>query len=128
MNSMIEFVIDHGMTAQEAVDAPRLHHQWLPDILRAEHFALSPDTRDALTAMGYRIEEQRDWGAVALIAVGPTRPATPSADGVSDAALSGRTRPGWFYGAMDSRRPAGAAIGQWRAAVQAVRRFVLLRD
>ena len=40
--------IDHGMAPQEAVDAPRLHHQWLPDTLFAERRALSPDTpRDA---------------------------------------------------------------------------------
>ncbi len=36
--------IDHGMTLQEAVDAPRIHHQWLPDTIAAEPFALSADT------------------------------------------------------------------------------------
>ena len=38
-------MIDYGMNAQEAVDAPRLHHQWLPDVLFAEPFAVSPDTQ-----------------------------------------------------------------------------------
>jgi gamma-glutamyltranspeptidase/glutathione hydrolase len=105
-------MIDHGMTPGEAVDAPRLHHQWLPDVLYAERFALSPDTRQMLRTMGYTIVDQTGWGAAALIAVGP--PAAPSGDAanVSDATLSGRMRTGLFYGAIDSRRPAGAAIGQ----------------
>ena len=64
-------MVDHGMTPQEAVDAPRVHHQWLPDTLYAERDALSPDTRAALEAMGYTITVQRNWGAAALIAVGP---------------------------------------------------------
>ena len=106
-------VIDYGMSPQEAVDAPRLHHQFLPDTIYAERFALSPDTRVALEAMGYTITEQNNWGAAALIVVGPPgeAPDTPGAV-PSDAAASGRMRPGLFYGAMDSRRPAGLAIGQ----------------
>src|ERR1700722_2077195 len=47
-------VIDHGMTLQEAVDAPRMHHQWLPDTLAGEPFAFSADTVKSLTQMGYR--------------------------------------------------------------------------
>ena len=47
-------VIDYGMSPQEAVDAPGLHHQWLPDTIFAERFALSPDTKAALEAMGRR--------------------------------------------------------------------------
>ncbi len=106
-------MVEHGMTPQEAVDAPRIHHQWLPDTLFAERFALSPDTKTALTGMGHAIAEQSNWGAAALIAVGPPRSgqAMDSAP-VSDPALSGRMRPGWYYGAIDSRRPAGAAVGR----------------
>jgi gamma-glutamyltranspeptidase/glutathione hydrolase len=106
-------MIDHGMTPQEAVDAPRVHHQWLPDTIYAEHYALSPDTRAALEALGYTVTEQRNWGAAALIAVGPPRemPGTPGSTPL-DPAASGRMRPGLFYGAMDSRRPAGVAIGE----------------
>ncbi|RVD63954.1 gamma-glutamyltransferase, partial [Mesorhizobium sp. M4A.F.Ca.ET.029.04.2.1] len=37
-------VIDHGMNIQEAIDAPRIHHQWLPDTVYVEPFGLSPDT------------------------------------------------------------------------------------
>lgn len=102
-------LLDYGMELQEAVDAPRLHHQWLPDQIFVETRGLSPDTRAKLEAMGHRIVEQGLWGAVAAIVVGQDRPA--EASGVSDAARSGRMRPGFFYGANDSRRPAGAAIG-----------------
>jgi gamma-glutamyltranspeptidase/glutathione hydrolase len=42
-------MIDHDMTAQKTGDAARLHLQWLPDLLYAERFALSPDVRQALT-------------------------------------------------------------------------------
>jgi gamma-glutamyltranspeptidase/glutathione hydrolase len=106
-------MIDHGMTPGEAVDAPRVHQQWLPDTIYAEHFALSPDTRTLLEGMGYRITEQRNWGAVALIAVGPPREESGAADASPpDAMADGRTRPGFLYGAIDSRRSAGAAIGE----------------
>ena len=37
-------VVDHGMDMQEAIDAPRIHHQWLPDRVLVEPYALSPDT------------------------------------------------------------------------------------
>jgi gamma-glutamyltranspeptidase / glutathione hydrolase len=104
-------MIDHGMAPQAAVDAPRIHHQWLPDAIMAEPFALSADTRAALTAMGYKIVDQTPWGAAALIAVGgaPERPGVASSG--NDASATGGMRRGWFYGANDPRRPSGAAIG-----------------
>jgi gamma-glutamyltranspeptidase/glutathione hydrolase len=106
-------MLDYGMAPQEAVDAPRLHHQWLPDTLFAEPYALSPDTQALLAAMGYHVTVQTPWGAAALIAVGPGVGAGggPASSG-SDAVASQGMRPGWFYGANDSRRPAGAAIGK----------------
>ncbi len=106
-------VIDYGMSPQEAVDAPRIHHQFLPDTLYTERFALSPDTRVVLNAMGYTVTEQHNWGAAALIVVGPPSEASDTPGALpSDAAASGGMRPGLFYGAMDSRRPAGLAIGE----------------
>ena len=51
-------VIDHGMNAQEAVDAPRFHHQWLPDILSFEKGGLVRDVQEALRAKGHKIEER----------------------------------------------------------------------
>ncbi len=104
-------VIDHGMAPQEAVDAPRIHHQWLPDVLYAEPFALSPDTKALLQARGHTIMEQVPWGAAEMVAVGPPTAAPTLSMPANDAALSGRMRPGLFYGANDDRRPAGAAAG-----------------
>lgn len=49
-------VIADGDHLQLALDRPRIHHQWLPDQLEAEPDALSPETREALTAKGHRIE------------------------------------------------------------------------
>lgn len=47
-------VIDFDMTIQQAIDAPRVHHQWLPDEIYWEEFGVSPDTRRALESMGHR--------------------------------------------------------------------------
>ena len=88
-------VIDHGMDAQAAVDAPRIHHQWLPDRILAEPGALSDDVRAALEAMGHTIAEADPWGAAAAIVAMPAE----GADGTM------------LYGAADPRRPAGAAVG-----------------
>jgi gamma-glutamyltranspeptidase/glutathione hydrolase len=104
-------IIDHRMEPQEAVNAPRLHHQMLPDVLYAEPYGLSADTAAALRAMGHTITEQTPWGAAEIIAVGQARAALGPASSGSDAALSGRMRPGFFYGGHDDRRPAGAALG-----------------
>jgi gamma-glutamyltranspeptidase / glutathione hydrolase len=100
-------VIEYGMNAQEAVDAPRLHHQWLPDLLFAEPFALSPDTRALLEEMGYVIQEQKPWGAVALIAAGAAK---DTRAGAADTVATHHRPSGAFYGANDSRRPAGVAL------------------
>ncbi|MDR3538925.1 MAG: gamma-glutamyltransferase [Acetobacteraceae bacterium] len=105
-------LVDHGMAPQEAVDAPRFHHQWLPDTLFVEPFALSADTRAGLEGMGYRITEQAPWGAMELIAVGPAETQAGPASSGPDSVAGGSMRPGLLYGANDSRRPAGAAIGQ----------------
>src|ERR1700757_3272864 len=86
---MIMNIIDYGMGPQEAVDAPRLHYQGQPDAVYVEHPGLPPETMKPLSEMGYKLVEQRPWGAVELIEITGSR----------------------FYGANDSRRPAGAAIG-----------------
>jgi len=49
-------VIDFGMNVQEAVDAPRFHHQWLPDRVQYERWGLSPDTLALLKSWGYQME------------------------------------------------------------------------
>jgi gamma-glutamyltranspeptidase/glutathione hydrolase len=48
-------VVDYGMNIQEAVNAPRFHHQWLPDVLNVEKW-FSPDTVNALRQMGYNVQ------------------------------------------------------------------------
>ena len=60
-------VVDFGMNIQEAVDAPRLHHQWLPDQTRYERWGLSPDTLALLARKGHTMVETRVQGAVSAI-------------------------------------------------------------
>ena len=48
-------VVDYGMDIQESVNAPRFHHQWLPDEVRVEQW-FSPDTVKALKSMGHKVE------------------------------------------------------------------------
>jgi gamma-glutamyltranspeptidase / glutathione hydrolase len=64
-------VIDYGMTIREAVDAPRVHLQWIPDELRIEKNGLSADTMEKLTAMGYKIQVKPSMGDVNAIMVDP---------------------------------------------------------
>ena len=54
--------VDHGMNIQEAVSAPRIHHQWLPDVLRAEKFALGKDAVHNLELRGWNVETRGEWG------------------------------------------------------------------
>ena len=92
-------VIDYGMTVQEAVDAPRFHQQWLPDVTNVETFALSPDTRKILADMGHNLGVPQPANHMAAILVG-----APSLGGKP----VGRNR---FYGANDPRRNTGLALG-----------------
>ncbi|MBZ5534366.1 MAG: gamma-glutamyltransferase [Acidobacteriia bacterium] len=49
-------VIDYGMNIQEAVDAPRIHHQWMPDELQVEPVGFSEDTLSILRSKGYHLK------------------------------------------------------------------------
>ena len=60
-------VIDFDMNVQEAVDAPRFHHQWLPDELRYERRGLSPDTIALLAARGHTLAARARQGAAHAI-------------------------------------------------------------
>ncbi|HCU0242402.1 TPA: gamma-glutamyltransferase [Morganella morganii] len=105
-------IIDHGMAPQEAVNAPRIHHQWLPDEVYYEQRGVSKDSLNLLDKMGYKMVEQTPWGAAELIMVGLPGAARVSADSSgNDAAVSGKVREGYLYGANDVRRPAGEAAG-----------------
>jgi len=92
-------VVDFRMNIQEAVDAPRIHHQWLPDVTKIEPYGLSPDTRSVLEGMGYRFEDSPVANHLAAIMVG-----APSLEGKA----VGRNR---FYGANDPRGGTGLALG-----------------
>lgn len=46
-------VIDHDMNIREAIDSPRIHHQWLPDEIMYEPYGLSPDTKNILAGFGH---------------------------------------------------------------------------
>ena len=92
-------LIDYRMTITEAVNAPRIHAQWLPDTLYYESNALSADTRAVLAAMGHRLEQMDYWNHVAAILVGgPAIGAPPR----------GSSR---LYGAIDPRLPVGSVTG-----------------
>lgn len=80
-----------GMNIQQAVDAPRLHHQWYPDLIQIEPGLLRPEVQARLQQMGYRFHEIQSWGADEAILIDPGT--------------------GLLQGANDRRRPAGLAAG-----------------
>jgi gamma-glutamyltranspeptidase/glutathione hydrolase len=84
---VIANVIDHGMSLADAVRAPRMHHQALPDMLQLEQGGFPPPTLDSLRALGHAIGIRQPWGDVEAII---------------------RTRTGW-QGVSDPRRAGGGA-------------------
>jgi len=88
-------VIDYGMNLQQAVDAPRFHHQWMPDVLRVEKDGFSPAAGNRLASMGHKVEEgyserkkwHGQWGDVEGVAVDPE---TGERLGASDSRADGR--------------------------------------
>jgi len=85
-------VVDFGMNAQEAVDAPRFNHQWLPDEIGYERFGFSRDTLDALVARGHKVSEISGQGAAEVIRLMP--------------------KDDLMEGGSDRRAPDGAAVGR----------------
>lgn len=105
-------VIDHGMGIGAAVSAPRIHHQWMPDEVYVEPFAISPDTRKLLEAMGYKIVQQSPWGAAQVIMIAqPDDKKRKDAAFVEDTMVFSAPAPGTRLGVNDKRRPTGAAVG-----------------
>ena len=51
-------VVDFGMNIQQAIDAPRFHHQWMPDRIQFEPMGINKDTRAALEKMGHSFAEK----------------------------------------------------------------------
>jgi gamma-glutamyltranspeptidase/glutathione hydrolase len=65
-------VIDFGMNAQEAVDAGRIHHQWLPDRISFEEFGFSADTLAMLRKMGHTLQQGGNQGVAQVIVFNAT--------------------------------------------------------
>jgi gamma-glutamyltranspeptidase/glutathione hydrolase len=83
--------VDFGEDIQRAVNAPRFHHQWMPDELRVEGWQLSPDTIALLQKMGHTIKRTGSWGDAECIAIDWK---TGERLGASDA-RNGGTAAGW---------------------------------
>lgn len=81
-------VIDFDMNIAEATNAPRVHHQWLPDVLNVER-GLNRDTIKIIEEMGYKVEVGRTIGVAESI----------------------MKEGNYFYGASDPRRPGGLTAG-----------------
>ncbi|MPZ18673.1 MAG: gamma-glutamyltransferase [Luteitalea sp.] len=81
-------VVDHGMNVQEAVDAPRFHHQWLPDYIRVERTGFPTNVLSALEARGHAVKAQGDMGDVHAILIDPQ---SGMLKGASDPRMDGRT-------------------------------------
>jgi gamma-glutamyltranspeptidase/glutathione hydrolase len=89
---VIQNVVDHGMTIAEAVAAPRVHHQYLPDVVQLEPGALTPEAAARLRAMGFTLRQlDAPWGLAEAILVDPAT--------------------GVVTGGADPRREGGAAAG-----------------
>jgi gamma-glutamyltranspeptidase/glutathione hydrolase len=85
-------VLDFGMNPQEAVDAPRFNHQWLPDVIQFERYGLSVDTLEALARRGHKLSQIGGQGVAEVILV--------------------NAREGLLEGGCDRRAPDGAAMGR----------------
>jgi len=82
--------IDYGMDVEQAVSAPRVHHQWVPDTLDVER-AIPDDVVEALRARGHNVEvSDWDWSVAEAIAIDP--------------------KTGWHTGGSDPRSQ-GLALG-----------------
>ena len=82
-------VIDFNMTMQEAVAAPRFHHQWLPDQVDYEPKAISTNVREALQQKGYNLKERKPYGRVDGILVNPDKTYQGGADPRGDDTIVG---------------------------------------
>jgi gamma-glutamyltranspeptidase/glutathione hydrolase len=104
-------VIDHGMTVQEAIDAPRIHQQFLPDTVLLERWALSPDTRTLLEQRGYHFTDGRTWGVAEAILAGAPSLAPAQGKDQNPLPLGMAAPAGALFGAHDVRGGAGRASG-----------------
>ena len=80
-------VMEHDMNVAQAVNSPRIHHQWLPEVLMMEK-GFGPDTEKLLQEKGYKLYPSSTMGSVQAI--------------IKDGE--------YFYGAADPRRPSSGAV------------------
>ena len=94
INTVLQVVlnaVDFGMNIQQSVNAPRLHHQWLPDRIQVEADGTSQATLDALRALGHTVDMNGRQGLAHSIMIDPAT--------------------GDRLGAADPRNPVAAARG-----------------
>ncbi len=84
-------VIDHQMDIAKAIESPRIHHQWLPDITSFENWGISPDTRALYENMGHKVRFITHQGQVMGIYIDAEQ--------------------GLLFGAADSRSYDSRAVG-----------------
>lgn len=103
-------VIDHGMNIQAAVSAPRVHHQWLPDVLMYEHMGLAKDVVRNLEQRGWKVEEDNGtWGeadGIVVRADAASKQVDPSGLNTIESVRAGRV----LLGGADPRSE-NAAVG-----------------
>ncbi len=84
INTVLDIVLDvaaWNLVGRQAVSAPRMHHQWLPDVLTIEDGGVSEKTLDALKAMGHNVRMSGHQGSAQTIWM---HPLTGTAFGVAD--------------------------------------------
>jgi gamma-glutamyltranspeptidase/glutathione hydrolase len=91
-------VVDYGMNLQEAVNAPRFHNQWLPDVVNVEKW-FSPDTVNTLGKMGYKVQ----------VGLHDGQDVSPYWSDAECVAIDEKT--GERLGATDGRNSHGKAVG-----------------
>ncbi len=84
-------VLDYDMEIDDAIEAMKIHHQWLPDVTSYEKNLLSPDTKIILEKMGHGMQPVGAMGNLMGIVI--------------------KNKEGILVGASDSRSPDGAAVG-----------------
>ncbi|MBK8405864.1 MAG: gamma-glutamyltransferase [Saprospiraceae bacterium] len=84
-------VLSYDMQIDQAIEAMKIHHQWLPDVIYYEKHLMSPDTRKSLQLMGHKLQEVDILGSLMGITYDPALKI--------------------YMGAADSSSPDGGAVG-----------------
>lgn len=82
-------VLDFNMDINEAVQSPRFHHQWLPDVIMCEKDAINPKDRKILESIGHHIQDRTQIGRVEGILITPSGKLNGAADRRGDDSVNG---------------------------------------